>query len=392
MQSQQGLLMRAGLAGLVLALVTAPVQAAVSLGEVDLRYRMEWVDQDGIEDDALASTARLRVGLNTAEYQGFDAGLMFHGNRVIGERRYHDTVTPQARPVVADPADTGISQAWLRYQQGDQLQARVGRQRLVDDNARFIGNVGFRQLEQTFDAASLSLIPNPDWQLDVQYLDRAHRVFGPNHPDPLQAEADLDSWVVLAGRHFGETRIEFYVHRFKFDDRPASHENRGFRLRGPLAADLSYRLEFARQSGIEDGPLEQSQNYWRAELQQQRGSWRWFVGHERLGGDGDASFQTPLATLHAHNGWADQFLTTPPDGLRDTWLGAATSLGPWRLVGKLHDFRADSGGRDLGQELNLSLGRDVRGPWSTEVKLAWFDGEQGPVDSRKLWWTMAAGW
>ena len=39
------------------------------------------------------------------------------------------------------------------------------------------------------------------------------------------------------------------------------------------------------------------------------------AGYEELGSDGGvAAFQTPLATLHAFNGWADLFLTTPGDG------------------------------------------------------------------------------
>ena len=35
---------------------------------------------------------------------------------------------------------------------------KVGRQRIILDNARFVGNVGFRQLEQTFDAARIENI------------------------------------------------------------------------------------------------------------------------------------------------------------------------------------------------------------------------------------------
>src|SRR5690606_21190079 len=47
------------------------------------------------------------------------------------------------------------------------------------------------------------------------------------------------------------------------------------------------------------------------------------AGYEELGSDsGIAAFQTPLATLHAFNGWADLFLTTPASGLRDYYAGA----------------------------------------------------------------------
>lgn len=375
---------------------------AIVLDEVDLRYRMEWVDQEGIDKDALASTARLRLSLSVPERQGFDAGISLQANRVIGNRLYNDTTGPAHRPVVADPADTGLSQAWLRYRYQDSLEARAGRQRLIDDNARFIGNVGFRQLEQTFDALSLAWSPNARWDLDLQYLDRVHRVFGPNHPDPLMAEADLDSWVAVLSRHWGDTRLGVYAHRFEFEDRPASHQNLGLRLTGllPGTTDFSYRLEFARQSGLADQGPEADQDYWHLALARQHEGWRWFVGHERLGGDGQDSFQTPFATLHAHNGWADRFLSTPATGLRDSWLGMATAAGGWQLTARLHDFRADRGGDRFGRELNLAASRNLTGPvakpwatpWMTELKLAWFDGDEGLADVTKLWWTLSASW
>ncbi len=379
----------------VVGILFAPaIVHSIVLDDVDLRYRMEWVDQEGFDKDALASTARLRVSLRSPEWQGFDLGASLHANRVIGNRLYADTVTATDRPVVADPADTGLSQAWVRYRMDERLEARAGRQRLIDDNARFIGNVGFRQLEQTFDAVSVAWSPNAHWDLDIQYLDRAHRVFGPNHPDPLMAEADLDSWVGIITRHWGDTRLGIYAHRFQFEDRPASHENLGFRLIGPWpgVAGLSYRVEWARQSGLDGEGPEATQNYLHLGLSQQREGWRWFLGHERLGGDGQDGFQTPFATLHAHNGWADRFLATPESGLRDTWLGMTTEMGGWQWLAKLHDFRADSGGAALGRELNIAVSRQLTGPWSTELKLAVFDSDEGPGDARKFWWTLAANW
>ncbi|WP_406672427.1 alginate export family protein [Natronospira sp.] len=375
-------------------LAMPPAVLADPVTELDFRYRVEFVDQDGVDKEALASTARLQLGLRSAEWQGFDAGVMFHGNRVIGERRYNDTVAPEPRPVVADPADTGISQAWVRYRQGDELEARLGRQRLIDDNARFLGNVGFRQLEQTFDALHVNWRPSDDWDLSLTHLDRAHRIFGTNHPNRLMAEAELDSWLAVVNRHWGDTRLGFYAHRFKFEDRPASHENLGIRLNGPLPgtdAGFHYRLEYARQDGIGDAGPQETQDYWRLELEQRLDGWRWFLGHERLGGDGEQAFQTPFATLHAHNGWADQFLTTPDVGLQDTWLGIGGQAGDWRLLARWHDFRADATSIDLGSELNLLAARPLTGPWQTEIKLAWHNGGDNRPDVSKLWWTLSAG-
>lgn len=360
----------------------------------DLRYRVEVVEQDNIDKEAVASTVRLRLGVQSSRWYGFDTGATFHGTRVLGNRLYNDTVNPADRPVVADPADTNLSQAWVRYQAGDAFESRVGRQRLIDDNARFIGNVGFRQLEQTFDGVTVNWRPADAWRLQGWYLDQANRVFGPSHPDPLFARADLDAGVGILSREFGDTRADIYHHRLKFNDRPASHENTGLRLHGglPGTESFSWRVEYARQSGIDDEGPANDQDYMRLELGQQRRNWRWFAGHERLGGDGTDAFQTPLATLHAHNGWADQFLTTPNNGLRDTWAGAAMQTGAWQLLARAHDFQADHGGDHYGEELNLSVGRTLPGPWHSGLKLAWFEGDDGPPDTGKLWWTLTASW
>ena len=51
------------------------------------------------------------------------------------------------------------------------------------------------------------------------------------------------------------------------------------------------------------------------------------VGYEELGSDNGAyGFSTPLATLHKFNGWADQFLGTPAQGLVDTSVTLAGKL------------------------------------------------------------------
>ena len=46
-------------------------------------------------------------------------------------------------------------------------------------------------------------------------------------------------------------------------------------------------------------------------------------GYELLGSDdGKVAFNTPLATKHKFNGWADKFLGTPKEGLEDVYLTA----------------------------------------------------------------------
>jgi hypothetical protein len=389
---------RFALAFTLAALTAAPAAADSGTDAwtttLDLRYRLELVDDDRFAEEATASTLRARFGLTTPSWSGWRFGATVHANRHIGSEDFNSTANGRTRfPVVADPDDENVSEAWIGYAASDRFSLRAGRQRLTEDNVRFLGNVGFRQLEQTFDAVTLAYRPG-EWQIDLRWLDKAHRIFGPSNPNDLLAEADLDTWMATVARELGESTLAFYAHRIAFDDRPASHRNLGLRLTGALPAGqgFSYRLEFARQEGIRQLDDVDGQNYVHARLAQKLEAWHWFAGHERLGGDGAYGFQTPLATLHAHNGWSDQFLTTPADGLVDTYAAAGTKLGDWTGLVKLHDFRTDRGSTNFGREYGVMIKRSLGAGLSAEVKAALFDGDDGRADVSKLWFTLNGHW
>jgi hypothetical protein len=362
---------------------------------IDLRYRLELIDDDRFSEDATASTLRARLGVVSPEFSGWRFGLVGHANRHLGSEDFNSSANGRtAYPVVADPNDEHLSQAWFGYRAGERFEARIGRQRLIEDNVRFLGNVGFRQLEQTFDAITLGWQPAQDWRVDLRWLDKAHRVFGPSNPNPLLAEAELNAWMGTLTHDFGPVKSALYAHRIAFDDRPASHRNLGLRLTGDLPGDqgFGYRVEFARQDGIRELDTVSGQNYIHLRLQQKLERWHWFAGHERLGGDGNYAFQTPLATLHAHNGWTDQFLSTPADGLVDTHVAAGTSIGEWTGLVKLHDFRADHGSLRYGSEYGVMLRRGLPAGLSLEAKAARFDGRDGRPDVTKVWFTLNGSW
>ena len=72
------------------------------------------------------------------------------------------------------------------------IRVCAGRQRLAIDNQRFIGNVGWRQNEQTFDALFTEWTPRAGTRLQVHWLDRVHRVAGDEAIDALARERSLD--------------------------------------------------------------------------------------------------------------------------------------------------------------------------------------------------------
>ncbi|MDZ7789153.1 MAG: alginate export family protein [Xanthomonadales bacterium] len=379
---------------LALPLSTSVAETNEWRPSLDLRYRLEQVDDDRFAQDATASTLRARIGLISPDWSGWQFGVTAHANRHLGSEDFNSTANGRtAYPVVADPDDENVSEAWIAYSRPEGFSLRAGRQRLIEDNVRFLGNVGFRQLEQTFDAVTLGFEPG-EWRVDLRWLDKAHRVFGPSNPNELLAEADLNTWMTTLERALGKSRLAFYAHRIAFDDRAASHRNLGLRLSGDLpgASKLAYRLEFARQDGIRRLDDVDGQNYVHGRIAQKLAHWHWFAGHERLGGDGDYAFQTPLATLHAHNGWTDQFLSTPPNGLVDTYAAAGANFGRWSGLLKLHDFRSERGSKNYGREFGLMAKRPLGAGLSVEIKAALFDGDDGRADVSKMWLTLHGNW
>ena len=77
-------------------------------------------------------------------------------------------------------------------------------------------------------------------------------------------------------------------------------------------------------------------------------------GYELLGSDNGVGFNTPLATKHKFNGWADKFLGTPGEGLEDIYLTAKGKAYGVKWVATYHDFSSDVDGIDFGSELKLS--------------------------------------
>ena len=104
-------------------------------------------------------------------------------------------------------------------------------------------------------------------------------------------------------------------------------------------------------------------------------------------------FATPLATLHNFNGWADVFLGTPTDGLTDMYASVSGKLGGGKWMVAYHEFDADEGSADYGDELDISFAKSFGKHYSAGVKYAAYsagDASTGKVDTDKVWLWLGA--
>ncbi len=384
----------AALAGVFLCAPAAMAQQQAASGGdliVDARLRYEHVEQDGLID-ADAVTLRLRLGYEQEVFDHFKILGEVEGVALL-EDDFADTVrTRPGQAIVLDPEALEINRLQAQWTH-DGLTATLGRQRIILNNARFVGNVGFRQNEQTFDALRLAHRANDRLSFNYIYIDRVRRILGDDSPN---GEWRSDSHIGQVDLKTGFGDFSGYGLLLDFDNAAAqSSQTYGLRWTRIIATD-PYRFnlgaEFAAQSDYGNNPAAFENNYYAASAGVQRGPWRVSVGAEVLEGDGARGFSTPLATLHAFQGWADVFLTTPPEGVRDlngavSWTDESLALGrSLTLTGRYHDFASDDGDADFGSEFDAVASWRLNERWALEAKAAFFDGEDPRfADRDKIW-------
>ncbi|MCP1726486.1 hypothetical protein J2T60_000451 [Natronospira proteinivora] len=368
----------------------------------DLRVRVETLSQDGFDLGSTANTMRLRLGGTTPRVAGFDAGIAFQTNQVLDDIRYADSTGAQPnRPVIRDPADTGVSEGWGRYvTAGDGFEVKVGRQALRHDNQRFVGSSSFRQLEQTYNAAAFRFGTGETWQLDAQHLSQGITPLGPNNPDRSLGKMDVGATLLDFSRQIGDSQLGLYAHHVDFDDQRVSHQNLGLRLHGrlPWTERFDYRLELAEQSDLRGTGPEDGLGYYHLKLGQSLDDWRWYAGQERLEGDGELGYQTPLGSTHEFNGWVDRFLTIPSLGLVDNYAGVVVSRWGWDFESRMHQFRVENGSGGYGEELGIRAGRSLGDNLRVDIGYSRYFGEDNDAhgyedlrgDSRRSWISLGA--
>ena len=366
-------------------------QAAPLQLEWDVRVRHEQVDNDAFSHDARADTLRLRLGLRAQFGNGF-SGYLEGAGVAAADGHYNSGANGHTQyPGITDPRGAELNQAYLAWQ-GNDVGAIVGCQRLLLDNQRWLGNSGWRQHEQTFDAVALQWQPASDWTLRYAWLDRVHRVAGRDALNPLARERRLDTHLLDAAFKHGMQQWSGYALLHEDHDvATASSATYGVRWVGKPAADgFGWMLEGAHQTDYANNPRHFAHAYWLAEPAWTQAGITARLGWEHLGGNGHHALQTPLATLHAFNGWDDQFNVTPAGGLDDRYLsvggklarqGAGAKFG-WTLA--RHDYRADRGGR-YGSEWNASLGYAIAPGLEALVKLADYRATGYGRDDTRLW-------
>lgn len=365
-------------------------KALVEDAKVNVQFRARFEQVDQLSDTQDLTSLRTRLTYQTGDLSNF-----------FGLAEVDDVRSTDEEPWIADYEYTEINQAFIGYKAPGDTVLKYGRQRILLDNQRFVGGVGFRQNEQTYDAFSVQTKGVTNLTAFYAYINNVNRIFSEasgksdhkNETHLLNLNYKANSWADISG--YAYLIDNQNVSRFSTD-------TYGVRLTGKGdvgSLKLGYALEYAKQSDGGNNTLSYDADYQLAEASLGFSGVTAKLGYEVLGSDnGNAGFITPLATLHAFQGWTDKFLFGGAGnwdkGIQDLYFSVGGAVAGVKLLAVYHQFESDVDNIDMGDEWGVSVTYPFAKHYSVGAKYASFSGaDAGYVfsnDADKLWLTFEA--
>lgn len=372
--------------------------------------RSEEVQQKGITEQADALTWRNRIGLQTGSFHKLTGLIEFSVTTPLVDD-YNSTLNGKtAYPVVLDPRVTEVNRAQLTWTPDAGTSMTLGRQRIILDDARFVGNAGWRQDEQTFDGVRLDKQMGR-FKMMAGYIDRVNRVIG----DAKDWHAN--SYLLNASYSASDAlKLTAFDYDLRFSTaatapttadiagaRASSVAIKGLRATGSQQASavkLGYVLQYA-----EETPTGLNPAHFTLHESMYEGSATWKIytvklNQESLGGNGTVGFVTPIGTTHAFQGFADVFSAT---GGNKTFVNGINDLNlslviagrkPWSawfmaptFTAVYHDMKTTRGDDRIGHEWDAVMSAGLTKNLSLTLKYANFDRASVlmPASRSKTW-------
>ncbi|WP_170207632.1 alginate export family protein [Luteibacter pinisoli] len=360
---------------------------------IETRYRYSNLHSDGKPRRGHANTQRLQLGylwrINeqwSAYGEGIRTWSLFGQQYDDGSAR----ITPY--PTEADPASTGITNAWVQYGQGD-VAVRAGRQYVRLDNGRFFSNNPWRQNLQSFDGIHMAWKAWQGAMLDYYWLGRVNRTVGADFRDRDQRRWQLDAHLLHADQQLPVGTLTAYGYFVRNETVSAnSVKTLGMRYTGTQSLGsegfaVSWTAEAARQYDYANNPGRFSLGYHLLDATIGYRALSARVGEEKLDGDGRHAVNVAYGAARAFNGWVVAF-RIPNSGLRERYVGLLGRVDVGRPVNwqvTYRHFRPVQGRAMLGDEVDVGALVDLGRGFTLELQYGDFRAHRHGVDERKLW-------
>ena len=361
-------------------------------GHVQLRPRWEnvYVEGNG-KKTANALTLRTAAILKLKSLfgtKGFNALI-----EAVNVGAILDNYAPQKPDyeLVADPPNTRFSQFALTYTK-DKTTFIAGRVYVIIDDHRFIGNVAWRQMFQSFGVLGVSSKAIKNFSILLAGIYERKGIV-----DSLNADWRLNKMpIVLDVNYSAHKSLRLKAFAYMITD---VHDTFGIKASGKINlgdAKISYLGEYAIQNdpyALDNRPNNRNidTKYYRLSIG--TGSKGFFgkLMYTHFGGkdpDEDAGFSTPLATLHKFDGWADVLLPGAANGFDygmnelSLYLGyKKPDFGKFMLVYLI--FKSDQEptdpnvSKDIGKELDVLYTKKLTKHLSFLAKAAFYRADDG---------------
>jgi hypothetical protein len=368
--------------------------------KADINYRFENVDQNaGVisptnpanPKTANANTIRTRFGILSPSFHGVQGFAEYEGTHAMqsdyNDARGHNT----GFSTIADPAYNELNQLWLSYSGLPDTVIKGGRQRIKFDDDRFIGNVGWRQLETTFDSALITNKSLPNTTINAGYIGNVQTF--------TATTENINAPILNVNYKLGDYgNLIGYGYWLDYTDqnlaiRNKSNQTFGLRLNGATPKIYTnYNLLYTAEWSIQQDYGHRTTSYEANRFNMMGGFNAYFMtfqgAMEQLNGNGAGQFNTPLGTNHAFQGWADLFLTTPKDGIRDVF--GTVSAKVWddslTIAGVYHDYTDDTGNIAYGKEWDFQATKKFGKHYSVMAKYANYEADNtATTNTQKIW-------
>ena len=339
-------------------------------GSARLRYQS--LDQDNLTNNAEALTLGVKAGLEFEHSRNFSALIEFEASEQLIDD-FNDTLNGRVdRPVIIDVTSAELNRFQLQTEVIPNTRLTLGRQNFALDNWRFLGDWGFRQNDQTYDALRVETSLGKA-RVNLGYFNKVHRHFSNDSPI---GEFSGDSLVLNLSHPAPIGQLSLFHYALDLETglpqqliNSLSNQTTGIRWQGRRHWDqigIVWDSSYARQSDYANNPNDYSTNYVDLDIGLQLGCFEVSTGLETLGSDNGVALQTPLGSLHSFQGVTDRFFSTPSEGLRDYHSSIKFDwgdIGPFERVKTefgFHDFNDADNNRDYGRELNLRLSGKIK--------------------------------
>ncbi len=317
-----------------------------------IRPRYEGVDDgNSATKNANAFTARTKLSINAGllGVNGLTANLGIISVNNLGTTNFNSGANGHSNAAsngkyakVVDPQDAMLSEAAINYTTG-KVAAHVGRSTINLDNQRFIGTVGWRQLERSYDTSYLA------------YNDKKLSLLGAyiyGFAGVTGVRTTNTHSVILHAVYKVMPALKVTGYGYLIGSQSNTY---GLALTGKVnaGAKFTYRAEYAVQKDPSiktpgSTKAKADGTYINLDLGANISGFLLGANYESLSGktsSGANGFNPLLGTNHGFNGWADQFYVgyVPTGGLVDANVRTGyKAKGFGKLLAVYHKFTAQS--------------------------------------------------